>query len=492
MPAPPSETPVVGRSEHRALLADTVIVRNVASRLGAKAASYVLGAVGAVLLIRYLGVERLGQFNYASTFATLLGLVAGAGLPILLTREAARDRASAGRALGNALVLQATLSGIALVAIAVAGVLFNRADLALPIALFGVGMMLTTAASPYLAVLNAFEHMHVVAAIEVTTTVLRVGLIVAAMLLRLDLPGLVALLLVNQVVALVLMKRASDRYCVRPVYRHAPGALRTLVAASLPFTLMAGLAAVYGRIDVVMLEKMQGDAAVGVYTAGYKLIDAMIGVGANISGVLYPRMASLGRSHALSGVVEAAYRYLAALACPAAVAVTFLAPWLVRLLFGEPFASSALPLGILMWGLVFTFMSMPLLHAMNATGHEWWVITILAFNTGLNIGLNLLVIPVWSYAGAAATTAAGEFIGLVLVALVVRRFCRVRYFSAAAPVLASGLAMAGGLWLLRDAAPLLALAAGAAVYAVALVATGFLGPEERRACRRLLAACCLR
>jgi len=73
----------------------SMVVRNILSRLGSEKHQLSLAFVASVLLVRYLGIERLGQYSYVSTFASLFGLLAGFGLPILLTREVARDKNSA-------------------------------------------------------------------------------------------------------------------------------------------------------------------------------------------------------------------------------------------------------------------------------------------------------------------------------------------------------------------------------------------------------------
>lgn len=468
----------------------SVIARNILSRLGAKFANYALGFAASVLLVRYLGVERLGQYNYVSTFASLFGLLAGVGLPILLTRDVARDKPSAGRLLGAALVLQYGLSPLTFMVVALSGAIFNPTNLAVPIAILGLGVAINALGAPYLAMLNAFEQMHVSSAIEVTSTVLRVGLILTAIALRLDVTGLVALLLLNPVVAFWLTKLASDRYCARPQHTHEPGLLKGLLVSTLPFALMVVFNNVYYRVDIIMLEKMQGEAAVGTYSAAYKLIDVLLIVGANISGVLYPRMAAQATDapRALARTIEKTQRYMIGLGVPAGVLVTTLAPWIVRVLFGEAFAASALPLRILVWAMTLMFMYMPLAHALNATGREWYWIMVLFINTLINVGLNLVLIPAYSYMGAAASTVFCELMGLILVALLVHRMSGVRYLPGLVPVLASSVLLALPVWYLGDTHRVTGLALGALGYGAALYLVGFFTPEEKLALRQLLAS----
>ena len=470
-------------------ISDSVITRNILSRLGAKVAGYALGFAASILLVRYLGVERLGEYNYASTFAALAGFLGGLGLPILLTREAARDKPSADAALGATLVLQYGLSSLTFITIAVSGAIFNSMELALPIGIIGLGVAINALGAPYLAMLNAFEAMHVSSAIEVACTVLHVGLIFTAIYLRLEVTGLVAILLINSGVNFALTKYASNRYCAPPRYTYDLTRLKGLLIATAPFALMVILNNVYYRIDIIMLEKMQGLAAVGIYSAAYKLLDVLMIVGANITGVLYPRMASeaAGAPHALGRTIERSYRYMGALGIPAAVLATMLGPWIIRSLFGEEFSASASALRILIWAIPPMFMYMPLAHALNATGGEWPRILVLSVNTLANIGMNLLLIPAYSFIGAAVSTVICEVIGLILLARLVRRVSHVSYLSAAIPVLASSLVMGLAVWSLRDIHPLLGLLSGAVTYCATLYLVGFFTPEEKLALRQLLA-----
>ncbi|MBI2217745.1 MAG: flippase [Candidatus Rokubacteria bacterium] len=462
---------------------DRVIARNVASRLLAKILSYGLGLTASVMLVRYLGVERLGQFHYASTFASLFGLLASLGLPILLTRDAARDKTSAGSALGAVMVLQGALSLLSLVLIVVSGVLFNPPELALPIAILGVGVAVHALATPSVAVLNAFERMDISAAIDVGGTLLRVALILVAIRLGLDLVGLVLVLALSPIAYLVATRLAADRCATRPRIDVNVARLRALLVSTVPFALMVVFNNLYFRIDIIMLEKMRGDAAVGVYSAAYKFVDALLLIGSNIAGVLYPRMAALSGPdpRELRRTVETAFRFMAALGVPSASAMTILAPWLVPSLFGEGFGASVLALQVLIWAIALMFMYMPLVHCLNAIGREWQWVLVLILNTAINIGLNFVLIPWYGTVGAAASTVLCEGAGLVLVAWVVRRVGPVGYVRTLARVLVASALMSVVLSSFHEIGVVTAVTLAAATYVGALYGLRILTVQERTA-----------
>lgn len=475
-------------------MSGSIVLRNIASRLGAKFVGNGLAFAASILLIRYLGAERLGQYHYASTFASIFGLLAGLGLPILLTRDAARDKAGAGAMLGAVMSLQALLSLLAFALITVAAAAFNPWELALPIVILGLGVAVNALATPYVAMLNAFEHMHLSSAIDTVSNLVRVGLILGAVQLGVGIVGLVTLLVLNPIVYLALAKNASDRYCVRPVAGLAAARLKGLLVASVPFALMVVFNNLYFRIDVIMLQKMQGDTAVGVYSAAYRLIDVFLLVGANIAGVLYPRMASEARGPegALRHTVERLFRYMTAIGIPVAVTIAILASEIVPMLFGEAFRDSVLPLEILIWAIALIFMALPLAHCLNATGHEWRWITILGVNTALNVGLNLVLIPAFGVIGAAVSTVACEGVGLGLLLRFSRPVVAVRALPTVIPVSLAAAIMAAPLWYFGPAHAWAGLAAAAPLYAAALYVCGFWTAEETLVMRRLFAPSALR
>jgi O-antigen/teichoic acid export membrane protein len=469
---------------------DRIIVRNATSRVAAKVVGAGLGVVSSILLVRYLGVERLGQYHYASTFAGLFGLLAGAGLPILLTREAARDRPGAGRVLGDVLVLQLALSTGTVIVVALAGILLNPWSLALPIAVLGLGLGLSAVGAPYMAMLNAFEEMHVASGIEMLSTAARVGLIVLAIGTGLDVLGLVTLLLLQPLGYVLATMRASTRYCARPHVAIEAGRLTRLLASTGPFALMVVLNSFYFRIDVVMLQKMLGDAAVGIYAAASKMPDALLLLGASVAGVLFPRMASQssGSPADLARTIQTAFRYLSAAATLFGVTVTALAPWLVTTLFGEPFRDAITPLRILVWAVVVMVWYMPFAHALNATGREWAWTGVLALNSVVNVSLNFALIPSFGVLGAAGSTLVCELLGLAVVAWLVRRVASIPYVSTLLRIGGAAAVMGGALWLLGDQHPMLGVSFGVFGYGAALYVLGYFRPEERVAVQERIRA----
>jgi O-antigen/teichoic acid export membrane protein len=259
---------------------------------------------------------------------------------------------------------------------------------------------------------------------------------------------------------------------------------------ALPFGLMMTGFALYYRIDMVMLEWMTGPRTVGLYAAAYRFLDVVIVLTASLTGPLFPRLSAVARARPQEArrLLEDAWRPLFALGLPLSLGACALATRLVTVLFGNDFAESAPLLRVLIWGTLPLFWVSVANHALIAADRVWPLVAVYAGSASLNVIANLILIPRFGATGAAVATLACEWLNLVAVVVLVRggfgaSFSATglwRYGGAAALRLA-------GVWALQGAGLLAAIVAGAALYAGALWALGYLGSADHVAMKRLLA-----
>ena len=73
----------------------------------------------------------------------------------------------------------------------------------------------------------------------------------------------------------------------------APG-MREMARLGLPLFLATTFAVIYTKIDIVMLERMIGEAAAGIYGQGHQAFDTMLLVPGLLGTALFPAMARYG------------------------------------------------------------------------------------------------------------------------------------------------------------------------------------------------------
>src|ERR1700730_6634619 len=74
----------------------TRIFQNIVTLIGGQGLNLVLSAAATILLARYLGTARLGEFGALYAYLGLYGWLSTFGLDSILARQVAQDRARAG------------------------------------------------------------------------------------------------------------------------------------------------------------------------------------------------------------------------------------------------------------------------------------------------------------------------------------------------------------------------------------------------------------
>jgi O-antigen/teichoic acid export membrane protein len=162
----------------------------------------------------------------------------------------------------------------------------------------------------------------------------------------------------------------------------------------------------YMRIDVVMLRSMKGDAAAGIYAAAVKLSEISYFLPVALGSSLLPallRARAAGRE-AYGVRLQQYFDLSAAIAYGLALPCALLAPWAVRLVYGEPFAGAAPVLALHVWASVFAFVGVARANFLMNEGLNRLHLAATATGAVLNIALNLVLIPRYGPMGAATAT----------------------------------------------------------------------------------------
>ena len=257
---------------------------------------------------------------------------------------------------------------------------------------------------------------------------------------------------------------------------------RALLRVAPTFLLVGIFATLYWRIDVFMLSKMRPVEDVGYYGAAWRLLELAMVVPQSLCLSLYPQLvAAVHEDRARVARLGAlASRYLLALALPAAVLFTVLGRPILRLFYGSGFDPAVPSLVVLMWTLVPYGIVRYHAYLLVGADHQRVDLWMNVLMTGVNVVLNLVLIPTMGPVGAAIAT---------LVSVLVYAASQIAFLSARLPGTAAPLGLAarpviaalvaGAIaWVLRDAPVVLSASLAGASYAGILLATGFVGANE--------------
>lgn len=405
----PREGPSDQRLADRLYSSVVLVVRNAASLLVAQFSTTVVTTVLFVLVARYLGVEQLGVYALAMTAAEVAAVFLDFGLNYFTTREVARDSLWAPTLLVSASVLKT-----ALVAVVVALVgqalpwLYESPALRQAIHLGVLAAVFRSFRDLFTAFVNGLERMSITASIMLIQA--GVWLIAGVYILRAggDALALLQVRLGVDMVFAILSLAALLWIGKIPLGRPELNSLFQLAKAVLPFGLFVSGAALYARADTVILSLIWDEMAVGVYEAGRRLIVVVEVVPALVSLALYPTLSRIlaDRTADARRLFAQANRYMVMLGLPVAITTILAGPELLAVIYTGEYLTSATVLQVLGFAIPIRYAAYLLGTALLAEDNSWMRARGTWLATGLNLSLNVALIPAFGSVGAAVVSVA--------------------------------------------------------------------------------------
>ena len=160
------------------------------------------------------------------------------------------------------------------------------------------------------------------------------------------------------------------------------------------------------RVDQLLVEGFLGPAALGIYSLAVVLAELLWLVTDPFSAAVLRHQvaADRGRERVLA---DATARVSLALAIPLAVIAWTVAPYIVPLAYGEPYASVTWPFRLLLLGVVALSVQRPLGGVLVKEGRVWLISWFGMFTLAVNVVLNLVLLPRIGIPGAAIASAIG-------------------------------------------------------------------------------------
>lgn len=172
----------------------------------------------------------------------------------------------------------------------------------------------------------------------------------------------------------------------------------------------------YYTFDTLMLGIMDRPETVGWYQAGYKIILLFIGLAGIVQMAFGPVFSRSSKPESLESSVKmfATVLYLAAILSTSFL--VFLKTEIIQILFGSMYTGSVQCLALLAISMFFVFISTIFMAPLLFIGRQKDYLAIVMSGAILNIILNLLLIPKYSYNGAAVATIVSNF-GMMLLSM---------------------------------------------------------------------------
>ncbi len=366
----------------------------------------VIQAAYFVLVARSLGPDAYGAFVTVVAMAALLGPFSGLGTPNLFIKNVRSGKRTAAICWGNGILLT-VFSGALLTAAAVGlSVVLHLKTAPFAVLLVCVADMVLLKVTELAAFgFTASDRMKQTSIQNVVVSLLRLagiaGLMATSHPVTLD--RWVVVYLLTTLLGMVYALAKGSQLWGRPSTDLT--ALREDAAEGVFFSIAGSATTVYNDIDKIMLSQLSDLASTGVYAAAYRVIDVSMTPIRSLAAAAYPRFFRKG----IDGIV-ATYPYALALIAKAAVygsaasaGLWLFAPILPHIL-GSKY-DAVVP--AVRWLALIPFLRCLhsfLADALSGAGLQRTRMTIQVLAALINIALNLVILPRYSWRGAAWTS----------------------------------------------------------------------------------------
>lgn len=373
-----------------------------------------LGFIATVYVARLLGSEALGIYSVTTAVVSWLILFGTMGVTGGITKRVSEREESSAYALAGASII--LMFGIGLTVT----ILLFRSQvneyIGFPAAGFVAAMVIVTLVhDTVMSLLNGRKLVHVASAFSPVKTGSRAGAQIFALSLGLGIVGLFGGYIIGYLVAVLggvyVLVRNFDNI-ITPKIEHFRGIL-----SFAKYAWLGGLRSkAFNWVDIALLGFFVSNALIGYYTAAWNIAQFLIIFGAAISQTLFPEMSESAvaeDSKAVSDLLNTALSYAGLIMIPGLVGGMLIGERLLRV-YGSEFTQASLVLSVLIVATLLQSYQKQFTTTLSALNRPDIAFKINLVFIVLNVGLNVMLIVVYGWIGAAVATALSVGISLVV------------------------------------------------------------------------------
>lgn len=396
----------------------------VAGRLGVA----LLGWFGTLFIVRSLSVDEFGRFTFIFGLLGLVATVTELGIGRLAVTGILDDEENAGTFAGTYVLLRVALGllGYA-VAVGVVMVAGYPGGVVRATAVAALVLVVATPAHGYVALFQAYDRLRLMAPAAVLGQLGQVGLTAAiaaygGSVLRFTVPAVAC-----EVVIFAWHRRMAHRL-LQLRYRVLWRKWWALVREAVPLAIGGALATVYYRIDAVMLSKLDTFSAVGIYGVAYKFVDIAHFVPSAIMLATLPVLVRSwpDRPQQFAEGFRRAFTVLVLVGTFILVEFFLFAEPLIKTLYGQQYVPAVGSARLVVLAECLAFFGALAFTTLIAVGRHRLYPFVTMAGVVVNVGLNLWLIPLLSFRGAAIATLATEIVVISTLWAILLRHAKLR------------------------------------------------------------------
>ena len=398
------------------------VIRNAGWIIGCKLAKAGLTLLVTILTARYLGVSNYGLINYAAGIVAFVAPIMKLGLDSTIVFELVNKPEKEGETLGTVISLSFISSLVCIGGVLAFTSIANHGEIE---TLVVCGLYSTLLIFQALEMIQYWFHAHLLAKYS-------------------SIAMLFSYVVVTVVQSILIYKRASVYWFALShsidylvisiilfnVYRKKEGqklefsfqTARQLLSVSRFYIVSSLMVTIFNNTDRVMLKLMINNEATGIYSAAVTC--------ASVTGFVYTAIMQSMRpvlfeskkknDELFKSEITSLYSGIMYLSLFQCLIMTFLAPQIIKLLYGNKYIGADSALRFVVWFTTFSYIGTIRniwILAENQQRHLW---KINASGAVMNICLNYILIPSHGVIGAAVASVISQFFTNVLVGFIIQ------------------------------------------------------------------------
>ena len=447
-----------------------------------------------IIITRFLGSTEFGKYSFAFAFILIWVVLSNLGLGTYMVREIAKYKSDKGRIeklVNNTITLGLAVVAFAfIVALTIARFWPRANEVILIILLVEIHELFNTFNSLSRSIYAAYEENKFKLYSIIITRGLAIILGAGVLIAGYGLYGLIVALIIATTIGsvfnyIVLSKNFVKIYPAADIKYY-----KQIIIKSIPFWFSLVFTIMYYHIDKVMLTGMKGFTVTGWYGASSTLINALAFVPGVIVNATFPAMSRFYHTNSknfLNELYKKSFYYLISIGFPLTVGITLLAQRLIIFIYKEQFTESAIILKILSWSLVFIFVNCIMGYLLNSINKQHLYTISNGTCAVSNIILNFILIPKFSYIGAAVATIVSQSVNFgLLYYFTTKNNYPLNLLKISYKPLISGILMGILIFYIKFLAIIYIVPLAAIFYFIILFLIGGLGKEEKELIQSML------
>lgn len=399
------------------------IIYNAIFSAGARVVEMALALVIIRIVADYLKEGGFGDYTIVLTFVYIFSVIADLGLYSIVARDISREGADERKIVNNAFTLRVVAGLFILGSAYFFSLPFPySSDVKTGIAIAAAGYWMLSNLQVVTGLFQKHLAVDRLAVAEIVGRVVQLACIWYFIENDLGFLYVVAAIFFGSVANFILMIVFASKY-VKIGFEFDLQFWKKLLKESVPLAVAAILVLIYFKLNLIFLSLMKNREAVGVFGLSFKIMENLIFFPSMIVGLTMPIMSRyvFADREKFRSIVQRTMDFLLIGVVPLIVGTVMTSEKVIRLFSSSGFEDSPKVLGILMIALGFIFFGAVFSNIIIVANRQSDLAKIYLAGSIFNVAGNIILIPTYSYFGAAYVTVATELLVTALMIFVIKR-----------------------------------------------------------------------